>query len=257
MGIYKIITAACCLSVLVSCGESKNQTVSQSKYDAVVEECNRLKAAREATMASNIENAELIDGIFTELRTLTGRTTALQIDVETNKSNDMTKAEEIAEDLKILKERLEAVQNKTDKEDKQLNVVIANLRQVIQQQETEIANLKQEIRNKDEQISVLDRSLASAQRDLSSTKVELNATNEKLLQAQMHHWIELGDQLLESAELLPDTKGHGNMKPIRKAKLSILKDAISCYKQAAQLGHPNASVKISSAQRVYNRAAAK
>jgi hypothetical protein len=64
----------------------------------------------------------------------------------------------------------------------------------------------------------------------------------------------MGDELISTADLLPDVKGHGNMKPIKSAKLTILLRARSAYNQAYQLGCAEALTKIRVAEERYRDA---
>lgn len=247
-----IIVGVAAIALSTSCSES-DKKVSQSKYDALVEECNELKQLREETLASSEENARLIDAIFGELQTITGRTESLQRDVE-HRRGSLTKAEAIASDLKTLKNKINKLDTDKNKGDKQFEAVVNNLKSVIKQQESEISNLKNVIRQKDEKITELDNNLSSTTSKLNSTSEQLNATTERLLQAQKQNWVNIGDRLVESANELPDVKGHGNMKPVKQAKLAILKNAMSCYQKAIELGNREAKSKLNHAQGLYNTA---
>ena len=80
-------------------------------------------------------------------------------------------------------------------------------------------------------------------------------TYEQLKRAEMQRWLSMGDELINTAELLPDVKGHGNMKPVKSAKLTMLQRARSAYRQAYDLGCVEAYTKMRMAEDKYQAAA--
>lgn len=126
--------------------------------------------------------------------------------------------------------------------------MIENLRQTIALNEQEISRLNSVIEDKNQQISTLDNELADANE-------QLRQTFEEMKRAEMESWLAMGDELINTADLLPDVKGHGNMKPIKSAKLTILLRAKSAYNQAYQLGCAEAITKIRMAENKYQAAA--
>ena len=122
-----------------------------------------------------------------------------------------------------------------------------NLQQTIALNEQEISRLNHVIEDKNQQISTLDSELAE-------TNEQLRQTLEQMKRAEMDSWISMGDELIATADLLPNVKGHGNMKVIKKAKLTILLRAKSAYDQAYQLGCADAVAKIKMADEKYQEA---
>ena len=78
-------------------------------------------------------------------------------------------------------------------------------------------------------------------------------TREELRESEINSWLAMGDELISAAETLPIVKGHGNMKPVKVAKLTFVLKARGCYQKAQQLGSPSAASRISYADRLYRQ----
>lgn len=235
--------------LLLSCGSKQNEapTVPQETYDALQQKYDMLKEQVDGTISKNEEARIELDGIMVELNAITGRTISLHRNVENGADLDTrTTAERISESIREIKKRLNAVSEK--KVDKQQLALIENLRQTIALNEQEISRLNSVIEDKNQQISTLDNELADANE-------QLRQTFEEMKRAEMESWLAMGDELINTADLLPDVKGHGNMKPIKSAKLTILLRAKSAYTQAYQLGCAEAITKIRMAENKYQAAA--
>lgn len=251
MGINKLVYFAAIIGILALCGcETKRNeapSVPQETYDALQQKYDMLKEQVEGTLSANEEARIELNGIMVELNAITGRTMTLHRDVENGTDMDSrTTAEMISESIQEIKKRLNAVSEK--KVDKQQVALIENLRQTIALNEQEITRLNSVIEDKDQQISTLDNELAGANEQIRQTVEELKRT-------EMQSWISMGDELVSTADLLPDVKGHGNMKPIKSAKLTILLRAKAAYNQAYQLGSAEAVSKIRMAESKYQAAA--
>ncbi len=235
MGNYKVVLMFATVFMLLACSEEHDETVSRSKYDAVVAECNSLKEQRQSTLLANEENAEMLNGIFYELNNITGRTNKLQSNLdETPSENRKRMANEIASDLKLIKERLKNIAPKSD--DKQLKAVVENLQIVIQEREEQIKELKVIIAQKDQEISQLGDMVS----DLGK---KLNDADIRERDSDKNRWFGMGEELVNVANLIPSSKGHGNMKNVKRAKVAILRRAVNCFNNAAELGHPKAREK--------------
>lgn len=235
--------------MLFSCGsrQSDGPTVPQETYDALQQKYDMLKEQVDGTLSANEEARVELNGIMVELNEITGRTITLQRNMENGAGMDMrTTAENISESIREIKKRLNAVSQK--KVDKQQVALIENLRQTIALNEQEISRLNSVIEDKNQQISTLDNELAN-------TNEQLRQTFEEMKRAEMQSWMDMGDELIRTADLLPDVKGHGNMKPVKSAKLTILLRARSAYQQAYQLGFADALTKIRVAEEKYRYAA--
>lgn len=251
MDINKLSFYTCLMGVwlLLSCGSKQNEapTVPQETYDALLQKYDMLKEQVDGTISANEEARIELNGIMVELNAITGRTISLHKNVETGAEMDTrTTAERISESIRDIKKRLNAVSEK--KVDKQQLALIENLRQTIALNEQEINRLNNVIEDKNQQISTLDNELENANE-------QLRQSFEDMKRAEMQSWISMGDELISTADLLPDVKGHGNMKPIKSAKLTILLRARSAYQQAYQLGSAEVLTKIRVAEQKYRDAA--
>lgn len=236
------------VGALYSCTGSENETASVSRevYDELQQKYDMLKESVEGTLSANEETRMELNKIMVELNTISGRTINLQKNVENGTGKDnRTTAEQISESITEIKRKLNAVP--TQKADKQTLALVKNLQQTIALNEQEICRLNDVIEEKNQTISSLDN-------ELSETNEQLRQTLEKMKRAEVDSWISMGDELIGTADLLPNVKGHGNMKEIKKAKLTILLRAKAAYNQAYQLGCPEAVSKIRIADEKYQEA---
>lgn len=240
-----------------SCGQKDTSNMDLSELR---KECDMLRQDRAKALENNVEAQELIDNIFASVNSISGRTASLERSLEENSSDDnRIKAEEIAQDINIIKEKLERAEG-LEKFDKSTKMVISKLKTTIEQKQKEIDALKDIIQEKDEQISRLDSQVSSLDNELDQTNqqlrernAELADTKEKLRESEISSWIGMGDELISAAETLPKVKGHGNMKPVKSAKLLFILKARNCYQRALQLGSTIASSKIAYADNIYRQ----
>lgn len=256
MGTIKITSFIGLVVLLLSaCG---NKDTSDMDLPELRRECELLRQDRAKALENNVEAQELIDNIFASVNSLSGRTASLERSLENNPVDDSRrKAEEIAQDITAIREKLERAEE-LEKFDRSTKMVIAKLKTTIEQKQEEIDELKRFIQTKDEQIQELDRQKSSlddqlgrSNRELAEINAELTNTKEQLRENEINSWVVMGDELIRAAETLPKVKGHGNMKPIKHAKLTILLKARSCYQNAVSLGYSSASYKIAYAERLY------
>lgn len=252
MGINKLTGILCLAGAIAfsscsSCSDDiKSASVSREVYDELQQKYDMLKESVEGTISANEEARMELNNIMLELNTISGRTISLQRDIESGISRDSrTTAEQISASIAEIKRKLNAV--RTEKADNQTLALVKNLQQTIALNEQEISRLNSVIEDKNQQISSLDNELAQ-------TNEQLRQTLEKLKEAEITTWISMGDELIDTAELLPNVKGHGNMKEIKKAKLTILIRAKAAYSQALQLGSSDAVSKIKLAEEKYKEA---
>ena len=240
-----------------SCGQKDTSNMDLSELRR---ECDMLRQDRAKALENNVEAQELIDNIFASINSVSGRTASLERSLEENPVDDnRIKAEEIAQDITIIKEKLERAEE-LEKYDKSTKMVISKLKATIEQKQKEIDDLKGIIREKDEQISKLDNQVSSLDNELDQTNQQLRESNaeladtkEKLRESEIKSWIDMGDELINAAETLPKVKGHGNMKPIKNAKLLFIIKAKNCYQRALQLGSSVASSRIAYADNIYRQ----
>jgi len=256
MGTIKmILLAGLAALVFAACG---NKDTSNMDLSELRRECEMLRQDRAKALENNIEAQELIDNIFASVNSLSGRTASLERSLEDNPVNDSRrKAEEIAQDISAIREKLERAEE-LEKYDKSTKMVIAKLKTTLEQKQEEIDELKKVIQTKDKQIQELDKQVSSlddqlgrTNQELAESNAELISTKEQLRESEINSWVVMGDELIRAAETLPKVKGHGNMKPIKRAKLTILLKARSCYQNAVRLGCSSASSKIAYTERLY------
>lgn len=254
----KVIISLGLMGILASsCGQKDTSNMDLSELRR---ECDMLRQDRAKALENNVEAQELIDNIFASINSVSGRTASLERSLEENSYDDnRIKAEEIAQDITIIKEKLERAEE-LEKFDKSTKMVISKLKTTIEQKQKEIDDLKDIIQEKDEQISKLDSQVSSLDNELDQTNQQLRESNaeladtkEKLRESEINSWIGMGDELINAAETLPKVKGHGNMKPIKKAKLLFILKARNCYQRAHMLGSSVGSSKIAYADNIYQQ----
>lgn len=237
------------LSTLTSCDNDESASVSREMYDDLQQKYDMLKESVDGTLSANEQARMELNNIMVELNSISGRTMSLQKNIENGTGRDnRTTAEQISASISEIKRRLNAVSTK--EADKQTLALVKNLQQTIALNEQEISRLNETIEEKNQQISTLDSELAETNQQLQNTLYQLQ-------NSEMLNWIATGYELISIADLLPDVKGHGNMKDIKKAKLEILLRAKDAYEQARKLGSEEAMSKIEMAdkkfQSTYNR----
>ncbi len=241
----------CVAMTLCSCSSNEKNasaSVSREVYDELQKKYDMLKESVEGTLSANEEAQLELNRIMVELNTITGRTISLQKNVENGVGEDnKTTAERISESIAEIKQRLNSVAASNTNANKQTLALVENLRQTIALNEQEIDRLNTVIQDKDQQITNLDN-------QLSSTSAQLDQTLLEMQQNEKASWLQMGDELLSTADLLPNVKGHGNMKPIKQAKLTIIKRAKAAYQQAYSLGAAEAITKMKEADLKYNEA---
>lgn len=256
MGTIKMILLIGLSALLfAACG---NKDTSNMDLSELRRECEMLRQDRAKALENNIEAQELIDNIFASVNSLSGRTASLERSIGDIPLHDSrNKAEEIAQDITIIKEKLERAEE-LEEFDNSTKIVITKLKTIIEQKQEEIEELRRLIQTKDEQIQELDKQVTSLDEQLERTNQELAQSNselmntkEQLRESEIKSWVVMGDELIRAAETLPKVKGNGNMKPIKHAKLTILLKARSCYQNAVSLGYSSASYKIAYAERLY------
>ncbi len=248
METIKVTVLCLALCALAACGNKETSDMDESELRR---ECEQLRQDREKALENNVEAQELIDNIFNSVNTLSGRKASLERSLGDNSISDSRlKAEEIAQDIEAIKEKLERAEE-LENFDKSTKIILAKLRSTVEQKEQEINELRRVIQEKDEQIQQLGEQVTTLDTELGNTNQQLSDTRDKLKANEINSWIRMGDELISAAQMLPKVKGHGNMKPIKKAKLMILLKAKTCYEYAMYLGYADAQPKVTYAEKLY------
>ncbi|MBR3455058.1 MAG: hypothetical protein IKH26_07025 [Bacteroidaceae bacterium] len=256
MDTRKMIMMAGLMGLLCcSCGQRDTANMDLTELQM---ECDRLRQERSKALENNVEAQKLIDNIFASINSISGRTANLERSLEDNSgSSNRIKAEEIAKDIASIKQKLERAEE-MESIDQSTKLFLEKLKTTLRQKEQEIDELKTIIRQKDEQITMMDQQISSLDDELGQTNRQLKESNEELAntreelrESEINSWLNMGDELIRAAETLPKVKGHGNMKPVKVAKLTFILKAKGCYLKAQQLGSSTASSKISNAERIY------
>lgn len=259
MDINKLMGALCLigatfLTACNSCGNKQDDvTVSKEMYDDLQQKYDVLKESVDGTLSANEKAQMELNSIMVELNSISGKTIQLQKNVESGKGSDnRTTSERISEAIAQIKKRLNAV--RTDDSNKQTLALVKNLRQTIALNEQEITRLNAVIEGKNTEITNLNGQVSDLDSKLQERNEQLQQSLQDMKRAEIESWMSMGNELVRTADLLPNVKGHGNMKEIKQAKLTILLRAKSSYTTAYQLGHAEALSKIRSTEAKYQEA---
>lgn len=231
----------------------------------VQQECNLLRQDKALALEDNVEAQQILDNIFASLNSISGRISTLELSLGDNPENsNRTKAEEIAKDIIVIKEKLGRAEN-MESVDKSTKIIISKLKESLEQKEREVKDIKKIIKKKDEQITILDQQVSSLceeleqrNRQLRENIIQLNKTKEELRSTEIGSWICMGDELISAAKEMDKTekgdykeiKGNFNYKRMKKAQLTIIRKGITCYQKAQNLGSTIASSKLSEASQL-------
>lgn len=235
MGINKV-TAGLLLGIsllLVSCNSDGDaETVSKSKYDAVMTDYLKLKRESEDIVQKNIDQSASINNILQELSDITTMSNTVRANLETGDAQ-ITQAEEIQNRINNLKDIL-AQQKSVNKENKELLRTIDGLNEIITQKEMEIATLKMEIENQRETIAGQEKTIGEQEKEI--------ALKERLLLEYHQGMIyEMAEELYNVSHELPKVRGAKDKKNIKNTRYYILNKALECAQEAEKLKHPGAA----------------
>lgn len=236
-----IITALVACSILTACGDS-----DRTEKEALQKEVAQLRIERNQMTEQTAKAQKLIDEIWAELNTVSGRAFELERKKESNsRTQNLKKADEIAKDIAEIKKKL----NDAEEEEglnQTMRSTIVNLRNTVLQKEEEIKQLKKTIRNLKKDNTDLTLQLQKQNAELIQKNNDLIDSNRKLtntkIQLQTNNiaaWIKVGDELLNSVRKIGPKKGNGNMKEIKNAQIDMILRAIDCYQKAYDLGGRN------------------
>ena len=231
---YAVITCF----LLIACNSGDN-----AEKEKLQKEILQLKEERNQMTEQAAKAQKLIDGIWSELNTVSGRAFELERNREENsRTQNLKKAEEIAKDIKEIKKHLDEAEE-TEGINETMRKTIANLRITLRQKENEIIQLKTTIdtlrKTNKQQIEDLRQ-----QRDQLNSKIaELNKSNFLLNKAQLQMqansiaaWTRVGDELMRSVKRIGPKKGNGNMEVVKNAQLEMILRSIDSYQKAYDLG---------------------
>ncbi|MBP9998007.1 MAG: hypothetical protein KBS67_02075 [Bacteroidales bacterium] len=237
MRTYKIIAVAALAAMLVSCGHY----VPKSQYDEVVAEYEELKESSDATNQNYINQAKALDNIFTELSSISRKTSSLKVDVESG-SAELSQADQIQSSINDIKDQL-AELDKLTRKNRQLAKVVSDLRNVIADKEKEIADLKTRIAEMDVTISDQKNTIRSQEATISSQEATIDKQRQALqrqVAEQAKLLYEAGLDFEEIADASPETSFKKNKEKVKNWAQSMYEKALLYYGKALEAGYQEA-----------------
>ncbi len=211
--------------------------VPQQQYDALMEQYKEIQKSQGELRDSYIDQASELEKIFQELSSISGKTSALRLDVESGTAR-ITQAEQIETNISAIKEKIAALEKKAA--DKTYINMVAELRNVIEQKEVEIEELKVEIKSKD---STIKEQQGTIEQQLSTITRQEHALEQKVAE-QAKALFKAGSDFEALADDSPEVTRNKNKAKIDEWALSMYKKAFEYYSQAELAGYAPASLKL-------------
>ena len=232
----RVFIVIVCVIVCSSCGR-----VSKKEYEQLQATCETYRQAAESAREMSVEQAELLDSALIELNEISDRTMELN-DIQ-ERSVRKTKAEELQTRLARVKEKVDALEEKST-ENQRLYAIVQNLKTTIAEREQTIAALQQEVETGRRQIRKGQQTIAQQLAQLQAMNTELQTANSSLQQAEVNLQkaiLEQADMIFEAAENLEELWKEAPKKTFlssksKKHKGNLKEKAIEYYKMAARYG---------------------
>ena len=256
-----IVALAIVLSVLCTACDWNGRTVAGYSGVLTQSEVEELAEQLEALSSANISLRKDLYQILLEMDNLAGEAFALERERERNGAiQNQAVMNRINARLESVKRQLADAKRQAG-ENPALQATIRRLQESITAQEKQIRHLKSVIKSKDAELQQAYDQLKTKNEELEVTNTQIISTIDELTTAQVAlqeqtfmTWQKAGDELVNSARMIPEVRKHGPMiRKVRAAKQRILLKAIDCYSTARHLGSPSATSKIDYAQSLLNK----
>ncbi len=257
MDIIKVTICILSVGLMLTGCDSHND---KAEVERLQKEVEQLRIERNQMTEQTAKAQKIIDGIWGELNTLSGRAFDLRKNKENrSRTQNLNKAEEIAKDIRTIRKKLNEAE-KAEGVNETMRNTIKYLRITIQLKEKEIKQLKNDIQNLKKININLDSALQNREKELNKTATELNISKTQQQIDQLRRkvdnivaWERTGDALMKSVKKIGPKKGNGNMAEVKEAQLEMISHAIDCYQNAYDLGHTESILnKLNNAKRCYN-----
>jgi len=240
MRTFKVIAPALmALALFVSCTSTPEATVPQDQYDQLKEKYQELQKSQETLRDSYADQASEMEKIFQDLSKISGKTSALRLDVESGTAK-ITQAEQIQTNIDAIKQRIANLQKLGNEKDKKYAAMLEELNGLIAQKEEEIENLKNEIASRDNTIKTQQGTI---EEQLNTISRQESALEQKVAE-QAKSLYQAGADFEELADNAPEVTRNKNKAKIDEWALSMYKKAFNYYSAAEIAGYAPASLKL-------------
>ncbi|MEZ7953721.1 MAG: hypothetical protein QMB82_00960 [Bacteroidales bacterium] len=249
MGAKKIILVII-ICFLLSCDNATKQEIVRLKQEnsTLKLSLDRTKDEKSNAIQRDLEQSKIIDDAILELSEISQSSNQIRISFgETNSPNYLTQTERLSNQIESIKQKLDELKSGYPA----LYNRIENLQKLVKTKEEEISQLKNEIEIKNQEIASQtdimgnqDVTLGKWNNDAEKAKKEIAQlyNNNKKQMAEL--WYQMGEKLISISNNLPEVRGVKDKKMIQETRVTIQLNAKNCYREANNLGHPQAYLKI-------------
>lgn len=255
MSTIKSLALALSATVVASACNFQLPFVSREKLEASQNETLQTKQALDSVQSSFARQNEELADILSELSSISGQTTRLQLKVE-NGSAQLSQTEEIENSLTSVKERIAALEKeaaRARKLDQKLAVsakTIKQLKETVTAQQNEIARLQGLVADREKTIAHQGHVISGQKDTISSqsqTITQQQATLEQTLKEQVEMLYHAGlefEKLADDGATALDVNGRRDKGKVKEYKKTIYGKALFFYQEAAAQHHESAPERI-------------
>lgn len=229
--------------------------VSREKLEASQIETLQTKQALDSVQTNFARQNEELADILSELSSISGQTTRLQLNVE-NGSAQLTQTEEIKNSIASVKERIAELEKeaaRARKLDQKLAIsakTIKQLKETVTAQQNEIARLQGLVADREKTIAHQGHVISGQKDTISSqsqTISEQQAALEQTLKEQVEMLYHAGlefEKLADDGATALDVNGRRDKGKVKEYKKAIYGKALFFYQEAAAQHHASANERI-------------
>jgi chromosome segregation ATPase len=162
---------------------------------------------------------------------------------ESNTSNYLTQTEKLSNQIELIKKNLDTLKNGYP----DLYNRIENLITLVETKEKEISLLRDDIEKKNIEIAsktevIINQgaTINKINEDIEQAKKDIDQLYSKNKNQMAELWFQMGENLISISCNLPEVRGVKDKKMIQETHLTIQLNAKNCYREAYNLGHPQA-----------------
>lgn len=247
MGAKKIILLIIVIFFTLSCDNTAtNQEIVRLKQEnsTLRTSLNRTKEEKSNAIQRDLEQSKIIDDAILKLSEISESSNKIRISLgELNTPNYLTQTERLSNQIESIKINLDKLKNGYP----DLYNRIENLKKLVEAKKEEISQLKSdiekkniEIASKTEVIINQDATITNIKKDIEQAKKDIDQLYSKNRKQMAELWFQMAERLILISYNLPEVRGVKDKKMIQETRVIIQQNAKNCYREAHNLGHPQA-----------------
>jgi chromosome segregation ATPase len=247
MGAKKIILLIIFICSILSCDNTAtNQEIVRLKQEnsTLKTSLDRTKEEKANAIHRDLEQSKIIDDALLELSEISESSNKIRISLgESNTSNYLTQTEKLSNQIELIKKNLDTLKNGYP----DLYNRIENLITLVETKEKEISLLRDDIEKKNIEIAsktevIINQgaTINKINEDIEQAKKDIDQLYSKNKNQMAELWFQMGENLISISCNLPEVRGVKDKKMIQETHLTIQLNAKNCYREAYNLGHPQA-----------------